>query len=242
MKYWLRKWLWASRGLGARVDKNAEKSSVAVQRKRTPSNIIGISQTKQQFVVTHTIRQTEISALLDSLGTTSPSVKLWYPPPQKKISYFRSSITCSRDGILRTCQVFYLSPVTSWIGGLRQMAATRATCWMSILLEKSTQSSEEIYTADQNKWYLNDNHRHQNGYYPYPARHQEWSAFVCQRCRYRQRDLYSHCLLSLANGIAFAQVVTFLPTAPIHYVINDHPMIRVPISPTENSLWCQSCY
>jgi hypothetical protein len=32
--------------------------------------------TKQQFVITHTIRQTEIPALLDSLVTNTPSVKM----------------------------------------------------------------------------------------------------------------------------------------------------------------------
>jgi hypothetical protein len=38
---------------------------------------------KQEFAVTHTIRQTKISALADSCVTNTPSVKM--PWPQKKI-------------------------------------------------------------------------------------------------------------------------------------------------------------
>jgi len=44
-----------------------------------------ISLNKQQFVVTHTIRQTEIPALLNGLVTNTPSVKILYPQ-KKKIS------------------------------------------------------------------------------------------------------------------------------------------------------------
>ena len=40
---------------------------------------------KQQFVVTHTIRQTEIRALMDSSVTNTPSVNISYPHPKKKI-------------------------------------------------------------------------------------------------------------------------------------------------------------
>jgi hypothetical protein len=35
-----------------------------------------ISLSKQQLVVTHTIRQTQTAALLDSLDTRTPSVKI----------------------------------------------------------------------------------------------------------------------------------------------------------------------
>jgi len=40
---------------------------------------------KQQFVITHTMHQTELPALLDSWVTNTPSVKMLYP--QKKIYY-----------------------------------------------------------------------------------------------------------------------------------------------------------
>ena len=35
---------------------------------------------KQQFVTTHTIRQIEIPALLDSRVTNTPPVKMYFPP------------------------------------------------------------------------------------------------------------------------------------------------------------------
>jgi hypothetical protein len=38
----------------------------------------GTSLMKQQFILTHTTRQTEIPALLDSLVTNTPSVKMLY--------------------------------------------------------------------------------------------------------------------------------------------------------------------
>jgi len=38
-----------------------------------------MSLMKQQFVIAHAIRQTEISTLLDSWVTNTPSVKILYP-------------------------------------------------------------------------------------------------------------------------------------------------------------------
>jgi len=38
-----------------------------------------MSLMKQQFVIAHTIRQTEISTLLDSRVMNTPSVKILYP-------------------------------------------------------------------------------------------------------------------------------------------------------------------
>jgi hypothetical protein len=72
---------------------------------------------KQQFVVTHTIRQTEIPALLDRWVTNTPSVKM--PCPQKNCLtfYFHKNITCLNVGLLKLGQVF-LSPVKLYVGGL----------------------------------------------------------------------------------------------------------------------------
>jgi hypothetical protein len=39
---------------------------------------------RRQFVVTHTIRQTQILALLDSWVTDAPSVKMLCPQKKKK--------------------------------------------------------------------------------------------------------------------------------------------------------------
>ena len=39
---------------------------------------------KQQFVVTHTIRQNDIPALLNSAVTNTPSVKMLLPQKKKK--------------------------------------------------------------------------------------------------------------------------------------------------------------
>jgi hypothetical protein len=64
--------------------------------------------TKRQFIVTHTIRQTEIPALMDSCVTNTPSVKMLCP--QKNISfYFRKNIICLSVGQLRIGE-FILSP------------------------------------------------------------------------------------------------------------------------------------
>jgi hypothetical protein len=41
--------------------------------------VLDISLMKEQFVVTHTIRQTEIPALLDSWVTNTPSIKMLCP-------------------------------------------------------------------------------------------------------------------------------------------------------------------
>ena len=64
-----------------------------------------LSLTKRQFVVTHTIRQTKIPALLDSCVTNTSSVMC----PQKNNClslYFCKNITCLSVGLLRIGQVF----------------------------------------------------------------------------------------------------------------------------------------
>ena len=65
----------------------------------------GVSFMKEQIVVTHTIRQTEIPALLDSWVTNTPSVKI-YPQRNCFCLYFRKNITCLIVGFLRICHVF----------------------------------------------------------------------------------------------------------------------------------------
>jgi hypothetical protein len=81
-----------------------------------------ISFMKQQFVVTHTIRQTEISALPDSQVTNTTPVKILYPHKNCFYLHFRKKkMTCLNVGLLRICQVFVLSPVKLCIGGLRQI-------------------------------------------------------------------------------------------------------------------------
>jgi len=49
---------------------------------------------KQQFVVSHTTRQTEISALVDSLVTKSPSVRILCPQKKIVLSHLHKNITC----------------------------------------------------------------------------------------------------------------------------------------------------
>jgi len=49
---------------------------------------------KWQFVVTHTILQTEISALLDSWVTNTPSVKMLCPQKNLLSFYLHKNVTC----------------------------------------------------------------------------------------------------------------------------------------------------
>jgi hypothetical protein len=72
---------------------------------------------KQQFVVTHTIRQTEIPALPDSSVTDTPSVKMLCPQQISVSLYFRKNTACLRVGLLRVGYVF-VSGVKLYIGGL----------------------------------------------------------------------------------------------------------------------------
>jgi len=62
---------------------------------------------KQQFVVTHIIRQTEILALLDSCVTNTPSIKKY----AHKIAYLYSFVrtTCLRVRLFRACPIFSVS-------------------------------------------------------------------------------------------------------------------------------------
>ena len=60
---------------------------------------------KQQFVVTHTFRQNEIVALLDSCVTNTPVVKLYAPKFAYLYSFVRT--TCLRVRLLRACPIFF---------------------------------------------------------------------------------------------------------------------------------------
>ena len=78
-----------------------------------------VSHTKQQFVVTHSIRQTEILALLDICSTITLSVKIH----AKKLlllifSYNHAILRCLSTKYLSSS----LSPVKLCTGGLRQSA------------------------------------------------------------------------------------------------------------------------
>jgi len=63
---------------------------------------------RQKFVATHTLRQTEIPALLESWVTNTLFVKI--PCPQKNcfsiIAYFRKTQICLNIGLLMICLVF----------------------------------------------------------------------------------------------------------------------------------------
>jgi hypothetical protein len=65
-----------------------------------------ISLMKQQFSVTRTIRQSEITALLDGWVRNTPSVKMLCPQTSHLPLYFRTNITCLSGGRLRIGQVF----------------------------------------------------------------------------------------------------------------------------------------
>jgi hypothetical protein len=49
---------------------------------------------KRQFILTHTIRQTEFAALLDRLVTNTSSVKMLCPQKNWSSSYFRKTLEC----------------------------------------------------------------------------------------------------------------------------------------------------
>jgi hypothetical protein len=71
---------------------------------------------KGQFVLTHSIRQTEFPALLDSWVTNTPSVKMLCPQKIFLSLHFRQNKTCL-FGVLRIGQVLCVSckTVYRWI-------------------------------------------------------------------------------------------------------------------------------
>jgi len=82
---------------------------------------------KQQFVVSHTTHQTEISALVDSWVTKTSSIKILCPKNKKinknSLSFLHKNITCLIVALLRISEVF-LSPIQLCICGLQQVAVS----------------------------------------------------------------------------------------------------------------------
>jgi hypothetical protein len=71
---------------------------------------------KQQFVITHTIRHTEIRVLLYSSFTNTLSVKT--SRQKKKTSYFRKNMMCLNVSLLRICQYFAVFCKTDYRQGI----------------------------------------------------------------------------------------------------------------------------
>jgi hypothetical protein len=77
----------------------------------------------QQFIITHSIDQTEIPTLLDSLVTNTPTAKMLRPQKNYLSLYFHKYVTCLSVGLLRISQVF-LSAVKLCINGLQQITVS----------------------------------------------------------------------------------------------------------------------
>jgi len=70
---------------------------------------------KWQFVITHTIRQIEIAALLASLVANTPSVKMLCPQKYCFSSYFYKNITCLKCWSVKDRSSFSCLIVCPWI-------------------------------------------------------------------------------------------------------------------------------
>jgi hypothetical protein len=89
-----------------------------------------ISLTKQQFLMTHIIRQTEILALLYNWVTNTPSVKIMCTRKNSSSLHCHKTITCLNVGLLRIShKFFFLSPVIPCIDGLQQTAVSWVICY-----------------------------------------------------------------------------------------------------------------
>ena len=70
---------------------------------------------ERQFVVAHTIRRTEIPALLDSWVTNTPSLKMLCPQKKKISLYVRQNVIFLSDGLLtfrrRNFLLNFITPV-----------------------------------------------------------------------------------------------------------------------------------
>ena len=86
-----------------------------------------ITLIKQQFSVTHIIRQTTILALVDSCVSNTPSVKMLFPEKKCFLLYFRKIIIRLTVGLLKIGQVMSVrcKTVYRWC---RQFAVARAAC------------------------------------------------------------------------------------------------------------------
>jgi hypothetical protein len=68
---------------------------------------INLALTKQQYVVTHTIRQNDVPDLLASWFTKTPSIKMSWPQKNCLCLYFCKIVTCLNVGLLMIGQVFF---------------------------------------------------------------------------------------------------------------------------------------
>jgi hypothetical protein len=107
-------------------------------RSKTPSTVKIMSLIKRQFVVSHTISQTEISALRDNLVTDTPSVKTFCPQnnclslyPRKKntlncwFTADQSSPFCLLQNVCRWVERYSVDVMRMSIrqGGLSEIAS-----------------------------------------------------------------------------------------------------------------------
>jgi len=79
---------------------------------------------KQQFVITHTMHQTGLPAILESWVTNTPSVKMLYPQKKKISSHFCKNVTCLYVGVLNNCQVFFSVSCKIVYHGLQEIAGS----------------------------------------------------------------------------------------------------------------------
>jgi hypothetical protein len=82
---------------------------------------------EQQFVITNTVSQTEIPALLGGWVKYKLSVKMLCPQKKKKTPYIHvKTLTCLCVGLLKDPSSFFLSlsSVKFCVGGLRQIAVS----------------------------------------------------------------------------------------------------------------------
>jgi hypothetical protein len=92
---------------------------------------------KWQFVVTHTIQQTEIPVSQDSWVANTPSVKVLCPRNNCLSLYFRKNVTCVSLGLLNICQFFSVSCKTVLVGYSKLLYRERC-------METGLGGSEEI--------------------------------------------------------------------------------------------------
>jgi hypothetical protein len=88
-------------------------SSSACNDNDTTVSVHGILLMNRQFVITHTIHQTEIPTLLDSWVANTPSVKMCQQKNCFSL-YFRKNITCLIVGLLTIGQVISVSCKTMY--------------------------------------------------------------------------------------------------------------------------------
>jgi hypothetical protein len=74
-------------------------------------NTFKLSLFRQQFFMTHKIRQTDISELLDSCVTNATSVKTLCLQNKFFVLYIRKNSAFLRVGLLRIAERIFLSPI-----------------------------------------------------------------------------------------------------------------------------------